>query len=282
MRAGLLVVTVVTVLCATPRANATWSIVAVDEDTGEVGVASATCNNIPDGIGVVPGVGSVSAQALTHKLGRDEILRVLAEGATPAEAIAAVANATFDERFETRQYGVAVLGQAPANFTGEVLKNEEFYETVGGRVGTTHNVTVLGNVLRGDPVLDDALQAFESLAGAVTLADRLITALAAGAASGGDKRCSEAQTALGAVILVAAPDDSAESPTVHLSVEFAPDEENPVPALVEDYEAAFGTIASRQGGSGCAIDTRSDDDGSLFVLLFAAIVMGTRSGFLNS
>ena len=53
-------------------AAATWSIVAVDPYTGEVGLAAATCNpGINFIAAVVPGKGVVAAQAETSLRGRD-------------------------------------------------------------------------------------------------------------------------------------------------------------------------------------------------------------------
>jgi len=76
------------------------------------------------------------------------------------------------------------------------------------------------------------------------LAERLLAALEAGAASGGDRRCGR-QTARSAYLVVARPGDSASSPTVRIVVpgqsEGGP---NPVHLLRQRYE--LGTIGRVQ------------------------------------
>jgi uncharacterized Ntn-hydrolase superfamily protein len=51
-----------------------------------------------------------------------------------------------------------------------------------------------------------------------TLADRLVAALLAGAEAGGDKRCVPELAALSAFVVVAAPDDPPEAPSLRLVV----------------------------------------------------------------
>lgn len=203
-------------------AGATWSIVAVDPRTREVGVAVASCVEAPYGstllpyvAGLAPGHGALAAQALYDQSLRDQALALLQGGATPQQVIdAAVAG---DPRSTTRQYGVVTLDLRTAAFTGAGTE-----PWAGHRQG--HGVTVQGNILRGPAVVEHALAAFEAPPAECpwTLADRLMLALEAGATQGGDGRCSDEQAALAAALRVATPGDDPEAPTLDLRIPSQP------------------------------------------------------------
>ena len=197
-----------------PPARATWSIVAVDRETREVGVAGASCIGGVEMIGgVVPGKGAVVAQALTNPRGRDAAMQLLAADVSPAEIVARIASARFDPGFvgwRWRQYGIVSLepDAEPAVFTGPWV-----FAWSGGAIAP--DVAVQGNLLRGEEVVRDSLAAFRSSVGPCSdsLADRLMRALEAGAAAGGDRRCAAALAALSAFLIVARPEDPLGAPS---------------------------------------------------------------------
>jgi len=265
---------VVAIASAVPTsARATWSIVAVDPQTQEVGVAVASCVEAPYGTtllpqvaGVVPGTGALAAQALLDPQLRDYAVEQLAAGLSPAEVIAAVVD--VDAAPELRQYGVVTLDGQTATYTGTSAQ-----DWAGALEGA--NVTVQGNILYGPEVADDALAAFLADAPACpfTLADRLMLALEAGAAKGGDNRCSMEQSALAAVLIVARPDDAIDAPTLDLRIPSQdPGGDNPVMLLRIDYDAwrlrhppdDAGCDGGTSDGStsGSADATGADDDTS--------------------
>lgn len=233
-RVGLAALGAVVAALLAPPASATWSLVAVDGETREVGVAIASCiGGVARTIRVAPGRGVVAAQAWTSFRGRDRAAEMLAAGASAEAVLDAVANADYDRwslpLFELRQYGVAALAGAAAAraFTGGSTTDWK-----GDRQGEA--VSVQGNMLRGAAVVDDALAAFRAAAAAGRpLAERLLAGLEAGAAAGGDWRCSRARAALSALLLVARPGDDPTAPWLELS---SPDGE----------PADFGTIARQQ------------------------------------
>lgn len=238
MRVRAPVLAALILFAAPTRAAATWSIVAVDPDTQEVGVAVASCVEAPFGTtllpqvpGVVPGVGALAAQAYLDQDLRDYAVEQLAAGLGASEVIDAV-NA-IDGGDELRQYGVVTLAGDTATFTGASC------EDWAGSVEDA-NVTVQGNILYGPEVADDALAAFlaEAPSCPFTLADRLMLALEAGAAQGGDSRCSMEQSALAAVIIVAHPDDDIDAPMLDLRIP-SQDQggDNPVTLLRAEYDA---------------------------------------------
>lgn len=174
----------------------TFSIAAIDPETGEVGVAvttRATCvgNGVP---WVRVGVGAVATQAETRTEYGPLLLDRLQAGESPKAALEAMLK--LDPARESRQIGVIGLDGRSEQFTGRLTP-----EWSGQRHGSTY--IVQGNVLAGPQVLEAVAASFESSAGSGRhLADRLIAAVGAGAAAGGDRRRGRMQSA---AVIVADP-----------------------------------------------------------------------------
>lgn len=169
-----------TVALAGPPEPATFSIVAADPATGEVGVAVAS-RFFAVGA-VVPfaraGVGAVATQASANTSYGPAVLDLLAHGVTPREAIGVVTR--NDESRSRRQLGaVSATGDA-ATFSGP-----ECNAWAGGRSGPGY--AVQGNILAGEAVVAAMEEAYLA-SGGRPLAERLYAALAAGDAAGGDSR----------------------------------------------------------------------------------------------
>lgn len=162
-----------------PRPS-TFSIVAADPATGEVGVAVASRFFAVGS--VVPfakaGVGAVATQASANTTYGPGALELLANGASPAEALAILTRADADPK--SRQAGVVAANGASATYTGPGCN-----AWAGGRSGTGY--AVQGNILTGEPVVVAMERALLESAGK-NLAERLYAALAAGDAAGGDSR----------------------------------------------------------------------------------------------
>lgn len=224
-------------LVAAP-AGATWSVVGVDPDTGQVGVAVASCVELgalelEDGFELValsPGRGAGVSQAWFNPDARDEIQRLLDAGSGASVIIAAVSDLEFDGDAEERQHGVVLLNGDATGFTGK--GNNDF---AGDSQGV--NVSVQGNILVDGTVVADAVAAFET-GSAASLSDRLVNALEAGSLAGGDSRCDE-QTALFAHVSVIDRDGTREAPNVLNLTTFVErgDGDNPVIALAEAYRS---------------------------------------------
>lgn len=217
-------------------ARATWSIVAVDPATGEVGGASATCTPWASAIiGVVPGTGVIVTQAASNKLARYQGEVLLMAGVGPQEIIAAITDPRNDPTHARQQHGIATLGSKPnaAGFTGTATA-----QTTGDLQGD--GVSVQGNILAGGQVLSASLQAFEAADPSLPLAERLLRALEAGSAEGGDRRCGK-QTAISAYLVVARPDDAPQRPSIRIT---APLQyrggDNAVEALREAFDRSAG------------------------------------------
>ncbi len=161
----------------------TFSIVARDPATGELGVA---VESKYFSVGsVVPwaraGVGAVATQALAKTTYGSEGLRLMQAGKSPREALDILAAA--DERREQRQVGMIDAHGRTAAFTGA-----ECFPWCGHREG--EDFCVQGNLLAGEQVLAAMAEAFERARkiDGTALADWLMAALEAGQAAGGDRR----------------------------------------------------------------------------------------------
>jgi uncharacterized Ntn-hydrolase superfamily protein len=198
---------------------ATWSIVAVDPQTREVGAAAASCiHNARFPIALIsellPGRGVVVAQALGNLEAKAAIAESISLGESPANAIAAVTASGADvwlgvDVSRLRQYGAVTFDSEPASFTGNW--NTDW---AGARGGS--GVGVQGNILVGPEVVDAALAAYEA-APDVCLAERLLAALDAGARPGGPRRCAPELGSLSAFLAVSQPDDTRGEPSLRLS-----------------------------------------------------------------
>src|SRR5206468_12715337 len=140
-----------TVRCVT---KATFSIVAADPPTREVGCA---VQSRYFSVGsVVPwaraGVGAVATQAAGVAAYGPRVLEELARGAEPDEALQRVL--ADDEGRETRQLGAVTADGRAASFTGG-----ECFAWARHRVGA--GFAVQGNILAGEPVVEEMARAFE-------------------------------------------------------------------------------------------------------------------------
>lgn len=158
---------------------ATFSIVAYDPDTRELGVAVES-RFIAVGA-VVPwakaGVGAVATQSYANTTFGPAGLERLAKGGAPDEILEALL--ADDEGREQRQVGIVDAKGRAATRTGK-----KCMPWAGGLTGP--NFAVQGNILAGEGVVTAMAAAFQETKG--ELADRLLAALQAGQEAGGDKR----------------------------------------------------------------------------------------------
>ncbi|MFN8581220.1 MAG: DUF1028 domain-containing protein [Gemmatimonadaceae bacterium] len=215
----------------------TFSIAAIDPRTGESGVAVTTrvpCvgNGVP---WVRAGVGAVATQANTRTEYGAELLDALQRGVAPAVALRDALGK--DTLARSRQIGVIALNGASAQHTGNGTNPWS-----GHRAGT--NYVTQGNLLVGPEVLDAVAHSFEASEGSPRhLADRLIEAIAAGHALGGDARHGRLQSA---AVVVADPRPGrsrrADGITAQISVCENPD---PVAEMRRIYDAISQTLGYR-------------------------------------
>lgn len=174
-------------LAASPVA-ATWSIAVADTDTQEVAVASATCLTGFDLRSELPavrvGLGAGAAQSQLDSQGtRRNIMANGLNGGQSSDAIMQqLANLSGSA---IHQNGLADTSGDSATFSGSSTGAHS--SGVTGQIGTLH-YAIQGNVLTGRPVVLMAEQAFRNTAGDVPA--RMMAAMEAARAMGGDGRCS--------------------------------------------------------------------------------------------
>lgn len=186
--------------------RSTFSIVAVDPLTGDVGAAGASCVPISAATlaALVPGKGAAAIQAAYIPQNQSQVLNLLQRDISAGQIIEHVSNDDYDELVDERQYGVVTLQDdniQVAGFTGE-----ENTDWAGDLQDMKFAVSAQGNTLESQAVIADALSAFRATdLGSVELSDRLMRALEAASAAGGDRRCNQQdfqQTAQAAFIAV--------------------------------------------------------------------------------
>jgi uncharacterized Ntn-hydrolase superfamily protein len=158
----------------------TWSIIARDNATGQIGIAVATRffavgARVPH---VAPGIGGIATQALVNPYYGIDGVRLLREGKSPSEIVETLI--AGDNGRESRQLHImdakgriaAHMGRDCVDWCGH-LKGENF--------------SIAGNMLAGAAVLDDTANAYLANQ-SLPFARRLLAAMHAGEKAGGDKR----------------------------------------------------------------------------------------------
>ncbi|MGC3997369.1 MAG: DUF1028 domain-containing protein [Anaeromyxobacter sp.] len=163
----------------------TFSIVAADPETGQIGVAVQS--KFPAVGAIVPaakaGVGAVATQAAANVAWKQQALQLLAQGLAPDEVVRRLVEQ--DPGAQDRQLGIVDARGRAAAFTGKRCFDHASHLTGEG-------FTVQGNILVGRETLVAMARAYEAARAAKKpLAERLLAALAAGARAGGDRRGQE-------------------------------------------------------------------------------------------
>ncbi len=173
----------------------TYSIVAYDSVTGDLGIAVQS--KFPNVGGLVPwaraGVGAVATQALSNTDYGEKGLELLARGASAPEAMRIIMRT--DPQPSQRQVGMVDAHGNSASWTGDSTFDWAGGRTGGGAAGQMggkgqlivgHGYAAQANIMVSEATVRNMAETFERSRG--TLADRLIAALVAGQAGGGDKR----------------------------------------------------------------------------------------------
>jgi uncharacterized Ntn-hydrolase superfamily protein len=167
----------------------TFSLCAIDPATGQSGAAVTT--RVPFVGRAVPhvraGVGAVCTQASTVVEYGPRGLDLLAKGVEPQAVLQQLL--ADDQQRESRQVGVIDMKGRGAAHTGKNNGN-----WAGSKQGK--NYTVQANIMVGPEVVDAVAATFESTEGTgMSLAERMILAMEAGQAKGGDRRWGNLQSA---------------------------------------------------------------------------------------
>jgi uncharacterized Ntn-hydrolase superfamily protein len=158
----------------------TWSMIARDKATGQFGIAVATRFFAVGALvpHIAAGIGAIATQALVNPYYGIDGLKLLREGRSPHDVLKTVTAA--DAGRETRQLHLMDAGGRIASHTGS-----ECVDWCGHVEG--NGSSIAGNMLAGARVLDDTAKAYVANE-KLPFAQRLIAAMRAGEAAGGDKR----------------------------------------------------------------------------------------------
>lgn len=215
-------------------AQDTFSIVAVDSTTGEVGSAGATCLDVTtSGVSAIiisdvkPGKGAIHTQSYWSAINQQNASSRMNSGDSPQDIINWLTANDVQNNPSLRQYGIADLdangSPRAAAFTG--VNCLDFKDH---RIGT--NYAIQGNILIGQEVLDSMEARFLNTQG--SLADKLMAAMQGANMPGADSRCLiEGVSSLSAFIRVAKPDDNANNLWLDLIVPSTPYGFEPIDSL---------------------------------------------------
>ncbi|EJL74987.1 DUF1028 domain-containing protein [Chryseobacterium populi] len=204
-------------------AQDTFSIVAVDPVTGEVGSAGASCLDLfsfffssyqADFIGdVIPGKGAINTQAYHEDTNQDNARTRMLAGDNAAQIINWLVNNDVYSDPQKRQYGIAAITNGVVNVKGYTGTATDDYKN--HIEGPTY--VVQGNILLGKKVLDSMEARFKRQQG--SLACKLMAAMQGAKMVGADTRCATNGTSsLFAFLKVAKPTDAYGSPSLLLKV----------------------------------------------------------------
>ena len=185
----------------------TWSIIAKDSTTGQIGIAVATKFFAVGALvpHIAPGIGGIATQALVNPYYGIDGLKLLREGKTPQDILDSLIGA--DSGAESRQLHIMDnLGRIAAHTGRECID-------WCGHLGAD-GFSIAGNMLAGSRVLDDTAKAFIANASR-PFPQRLLASMRAGEAAGGDKRGKQS-----AALLI---HDTEDWPALDLRVDDHPD-----------------------------------------------------------
>jgi uncharacterized Ntn-hydrolase superfamily protein len=158
----------------------TWSIIAHDVETKMIGIAVSTCAfavgaRVPT---IATGVGAVASQSFVNPYYGPQAIALMRDGASAQEALKAVTDADagrgmrqvhlMDQQFRFAAY----TGAGCVDWCGSLIRD---------------HFSVAGNMLAGPQVIEETAAIYEAKI-RLPFAQRLIEALKAGEAAGGDKR----------------------------------------------------------------------------------------------
>ena len=229
------------------HAQHTFSIVAVDSATGEIGSAGATCLDIDDLAGeegalvindIILGIGAINTQAYWDPINQAAARARMEAGDSPQEILDWLfVNDPAPGTNQTRQYGIIDLiggvGGSPrvSAFTG--TDNDAYANHIIGS-----NYSIQGNILLSQEVLDDMETGFLNATG--NLADKLMAALQGAKRIGAQWSCESNQTSSKSAFLRVAKVQDLFSNYGHLTIDLNVSKtnfaEDPIDVLQTTYD----------------------------------------------
>jgi len=227
----------------------TFSIVALDTITGEIGSAGASCldgSQIAGGAiiisDILPGRGAIHTQASWNPTNQANARARMEAGLSPTEIIAWLKSNDVQGPFAwiNRQYGVVDF-DPQGHPRSAALTGTNCYDWKGHKTGL--NYSIQGNILLGPEILDSMEARF--LAATGSLSDRLMACLQGANVPGADSRClNNGTSSLSAFVRVAKPGDAEDSLSLDLNVPLLPAGMEPIDSLQRLYNQWKTTIST--------------------------------------
>ncbi|MFT5168070.1 MAG: putative Ntn-hydrolase superfamily protein, partial [Saprospiraceae bacterium] len=230
-------------------AQDTFSIVAVDSVTGEVGSAGASCVALanfglpPDFLGVLfPGVGAINSQAYYLSQNQNNATARMNAGDAPQEIIDWLVANDIQGNPTLRQYGVVRLVDNEPFSAAHTGANTDDYK--GHRTGPTYSIQ--GNILLGPQILDSMEYNFLNTEG--DLAHKLMAAMQGANVVGADTRCAgNGTSSLFSFLKVAGLNDDFGNPSLVLGVDFPNNSsKEPIDSLQILFNQVFPPVGTHE------------------------------------
>lgn len=218
-------------ICLSTQAQDTFSIVAIDTTTGEIGSAGASCiaNSFIISI-VAKNVGAIHTQASYLPGNQQNGLDYLIAGKSPDSIIHLLKQNDVQNDSTRRQYGVVCMNypKHTAAYTGDSCLDYKSHI-----IRPTY--TIQGNILLGQYVLDSMEARF--LREPRSLAYKLMAALQGANIPGADSRClPNNKPAISAFIRLSKPTDSNDVDYMLLNVPVTKAKQNPIDSLQKRFD----------------------------------------------
>jgi len=206
-------------------AQDTFSIVAADSTTREVGSAGASCVDLfaagladPSFLGqLLPDTGAINTQAFYLPTNQNNARIRMRAGDTPAQIINWLTEHDVQNNSSIRQYGIVGFtgtNVSAAGYTG--VNTDDYKNHITGNIGGVY-YSIQGNILLGQEILDSMEYRFRNESG--DLACKLMAALQGANVVGADTRCApDGTSTLFAFLKVAKPDDTSNNPSFSIGV----------------------------------------------------------------
>ena len=208
----------------------TFSIVAIDTLTNEVGSAGASCiGNSVIISDIHPNIGAIHTQSYYLQYNQNYASELMILGLSPSEIIEMLEENDIQNNPGIRQYGIVdmVNGGRSAAFTGNNCIDYK------GHI-TGPNYSIQGNILLGPEILTQMENNFINTTG--TLSDKLMAAMQGANIPAADTRCLDDNiSSLSSFIRVAKPNDSSNNTYLDLRVNNTFGNSEPIDSLQTIY-----------------------------------------------
>lgn len=224
----------------------TFSIVAIDSVTHEIGSAGATCGDSQTWPGtpgaalisdIVPGQGAIHTQSFWNSINQSNANQLLFEGLQADEIINWLIDNDSENNPSIRQYGAVTL--INNNIVADSYTGTNCFDYKNHIIGD--NYAIQGNILLGQSVLDSMESRFLNTTG--TLSQRLMASLLGAKVIGADTRCIEDQvSSLSAFLRVANENDNIDDLYIDIVVESTPNFIDPIDKVQQEFTLLINNL----------------------------------------